>query len=69
VALFLLIEGYVETISINDVDRSIYAFRYAILNSTNKFINNIRRTEVSLKNWQKQKDIQRRKNKVSLFSL
>ncbi len=36
VALFLLIENFVEKITINDKDRSIYAFWYAVLNETDK---------------------------------
>jgi len=69
VALFLLIEWYVNKISINDVDRSIYAFRYCVLNETDRFIRKIKNTEISLENWKKQKAIQKRKEKVSLFQL
>ena len=37
IALSLLIDGYVSKIIINDIDRSIYAFWYSILNRTNEF--------------------------------
>ncbi len=69
VALFLLIEWYVDKITINDVDRSIYAFRHCILNETDKFIRKIKNTEVSLEIRKKQKEIQKKKEKVSLFQL
>lgn len=69
VALFLLIEGYVDKVTINDVDRSIYAFRYCVLNETDKFVRKIKNTEISLENWRKQKEIQKRKDRVSLFQL
>ena len=34
VALFLLLEGFVNKITINDKDRAIYAFWYCVLNKT-----------------------------------
>lgn len=69
VALFLLFNGYVTKITINDFDRSIYAFWYSILNDTEKFCRIIKRTEINIKNWKKYKEIQKNKTRVSLFKL
>ncbi len=69
VALYLLIEGYVKEITINDFDRSIYAFWYCILHHTNKFIRMIEQTEVNIENWTIQKEVQKKKSKISLMKL
>ncbi|MFA6060042.1 MAG: DNA adenine methylase [Taibaiella sp.] len=69
VALFLLLEGYVSKITINDKDRSIYAFWYCVLNRTNELCNLINETEVNLENWKVQREIQKRKKNASLLSL
>ena len=39
IALHLLFNKYVKKVTINDMDRSIYAFWYSILNNTKKFLN------------------------------
>ncbi|EAR16084.1 DNA adenine methylase [Robiginitalea biformata] len=69
VALFLLMEGFVEKITINDKDRSIYAFWHSLLNQTSKLCELIENTEVTIKEWQKQHDIQQNKAKVDLLTL
>lgn len=69
VALFLLLEGYVERITINDKDKSIYAFWHSVINNCEKLCKLIINTDVNLENWYKQKEIQKRKDKVSLLEL
>ncbi len=69
VALHLLLKGYVKEITINDLDRALYAFWYSVLNDTEKFCNKIRTTDVTLENWRKFKKIHKNKNKESLFDL
>ncbi len=69
VALFLLLNGYVKEITINDFDRSIYAFWYSIINDTEKFCRKIKNTEITIENWKKFKKIQENKNKASIFEL
>lgn len=69
VALFLLLEGHVSRITINDFDRSIYAFWYAILNYTDEFCDLIKKTEVTVESWKKLKEIQKNKEKASLLDL
>lgn len=69
VALFLLFNNYIKEITINDIDRSIYAFWYSILNDTNEFCRKIKRTDVNIKNWKKQRTIQANKEKANLLDL
>lgn len=69
VALFLLLEGYVSKITINDKDRSIYAFWHSVLNKTKQLCELIENTEITIEEWRKQKEIQRNKNKADLLEL
>lgn len=69
VALFLLLEGFVEKITINDKDRSIYAFWHSVLNNTNKLCDLIENAELNIPEWRKQKEIQANKEKADLLSL
>jgi len=69
VALFLLMEGYVSSITINDFDRSIFALWYSILNYTDDFCRLIKKTKINIKNWKKFKSIQKNKQKASLLEL
>lgn len=58
VALYLLFNGYVKEITINDYDRAIYAFWYSVLNNPEKLCRKIRNAKVDLENWRKQKIVQ-----------
>src|SRR5690554_705285 len=69
VALFLLLEGFVKEITINDKDRSIYAFWYSVLNNTNKLCGLIESAELNIPEWRKQKEIQANKESADLLSL
>lgn len=69
VALFLLLEGFVQRITINDKDRSIYAFWHSVLNNTNKLCEKIENTELTIEEWKKQKSIQSNKGKADLLDL
>ncbi|MFT7088212.1 MAG: DNA adenine methylase [Rickettsiales bacterium] len=69
VALFLLLEGHVAKITINDIDRSIYAFWYSVLNHTEEFCELIEITQVNIENWNKAKEIQKNKKEASLLDL
>ncbi len=69
VALFLLINGYVEEITINDFDRAIYTFWHSILNDTEKFCRKIKNTEITIENWKKFKKIHKNKETANLFDL
>ncbi len=69
VALFLLFEGFVNKITINDRDRSIYAFWYSVLNNTNQFCKMIENAELTVNEWRKQKEIQINKKTKNLLEL
>jgi DNA adenine methylase len=69
VALFLLIEGFVDKITINDRDRSIYAFWHSVLNKTNELCELIEKAELTISEWKKQKNIQTNKKTVDLLTL
>lgn len=69
VALFLLFEGFVNKITINDKDRSIYAFWYSVLNHTNQLCELILNTDITIEEWKKQKLIQGNKKKEKLLQL
>jgi len=69
VALYLLIHGYVKEITINDLDRGIYAFWYSVLNDSEKFCRKIKNTDITVGNWKKYKKIHSNKKNTSLFDL
>lgn len=56
-ALQLLANGFVNKISINDIDRSIYAFWVSALRDTDKFCRLIDRTPITIAEWRIQKSI------------
>ena len=69
IAIRLLLEGKVDSIYLNDYDRSIYSFWYSIVNETERFIKKIESTEVNIESYYIQKEIQKRKDEVDLFEL
>lgn len=68
-ALRLLFEGYVNHVYINDLDRSIYSFWFTLLNKPAEFCNWINEVEISIENWNKYKDLQRRAHELDEFEL
>ncbi len=68
-ALRLLFEGYVDHIYINDLDISIYAFWKTVVENPNQFCEWIERTDITIENWKKYKEIQKKPESVSLFEL
>ena len=69
VAIFLLLEGFVDRITINDKDRSIYAFWHSVLNNTKELCRRIQECEITHENWLAQKAIQDNKKKAKLIDL
>lgn len=69
VALFLLLEGFVNKITINDRDRSIYAFWHSVLNKTNQLCELIENAELTIDEWRKQKEVQNNKKSADLLEL
>lgn len=68
-ALLLLENGIVSHLLLNDIDRAIYSFWYSVLNHTEKLINLINETEVTIEEWHKQKNIYRKSDKEDLLTL
>jgi len=58
IALSLLYDEYVKRIYINDIDRSVYAFWYSVLNETEALCRLISDTPVNMEEWQRQKVVQ-----------
>ncbi len=69
VALFLLFEGFMQFITINDKDKSIYAFWHSVLYETDLLCKMIEETDLTVNNWRIQKEIQSNKETASLISL
>jgi len=69
VALFLLLEGFVNKITINDKDRSIYAFWHTVLNKTEDLCKMIENANLTIEEWRKQKEIQLNKENEELLNL
>ncbi len=69
VALFLLLNGHVSEITINDSDRAIYAFWYSVLHHTDKLVSKIRSTRINEQTWRQCRKVQQHKDIASLFDL
>ncbi|MBP4139792.1 DNA adenine methylase [Flavobacterium cupreum] len=69
VALFLLFEGFVNKITLNDKDRSIYAFWYSVLNHTKELCDLIENSTFTVSEWRKQRNVQQNKEEVGLLEL
>lgn len=69
VALFLLFEGFVKEITINDRDKSLYSFWHSVLNESEHLCELIESTELSVPEWRKQKAVQKNKENASLIEL
>lgn len=57
VALSLLFSGAITHIVINDYDKCIYSVWKAILNDTNRFVQLIEETDITIEEWYRQKNI------------
>lgn len=69
VALSLLIDGYASKVIINDIDSSIYAFWYSVINKTEELCRLINDTPVNVKTWDLQRRIQKEREKHDLLEL
>ncbi|WP_455007710.1 DNA adenine methylase [Neisseria sicca] len=69
VALELLLEEYVRTIHINDIDIAVYSFWYSVLHDTDKLCSMIFDTDINMETWHKQKAILNSKADVSNIEL
>jgi DNA adenine methylase len=55
--LYLLSEGYVDRLLINDLNPGIAAFWRSILNSTEEFIGRVETEDITLKSWRRHREI------------
>jgi len=69
VALSLLFNEYASKIIINDIDRSIFSFWHSVLNKTDHLCKLIYDTPVTVENWERQRQIQRDKNRQSVLKV
>ncbi len=69
VALGLLFSKYASRIKINDINLSIYAFWYSVLNETEALCRLIVDTPVTMEVWQKQHELQKHKEDAGLLEL
>jgi DNA adenine methylase len=56
-SLRLLFQGKVAEIIINDFDKAIYSFWNVAVNDTDKLIHKIKKTQVSIAEWKRQREI------------
>lgn len=56
-AIQLLTLGFVDRVSINDIDRSIYAFWKSALFDTERFCQLIEKTPITIEEWRNQKEV------------
>lgn len=68
-AVYLLVNNKVKNIVINDIDDSVYAFWWSVLNDTQEFVTLISDTPVTIENWLIQREIVRSPQKHSRTAL
>jgi DNA adenine methylase len=56
-AIKLLTNGFVDQISINDIDKSIYAFWISALFNTDRFCRLIEKTRIDIDEWHRQREV------------
>lgn len=59
IAIELLLQGYADTIHINDIDPGVHAFWNAVLNDTDHLCKRISSVCLSIPTWKRQRNIQR----------
>lgn len=69
VALSLLYSKHAKRIKINDIDRSIFAFWYSVLNETEELCRRVMDTPVTMEAWEAQRAVQQRKADADLIDL
>ncbi len=69
IALDLLLNNVVDNIIINDYDKAIYSFWKAAIFETKRFIAEIERVDVTIEEWQRQKEIYLNNRKKYSFEL
>lgn len=68
-ALRLMMDEFVNEIFINDLDPSIFAFWYAVLNNPDELCMWMENVEISVRQWEEYKEIQRQYKTVDMLEL
>tara|TARA_R110002072_G_scaffold38314_4_gene110893 strand:+ start:4928 stop:5812 length:885 start_codon:yes stop_codon:yes gene_type:complete len=68
-ALSLLFHGQVSDIHLNDVDRGIWSLWHSVLEQTEELCELIRTTEITVEEWQRQRELYRSLNPVDTLAL
>lgn len=68
-ALFLLKEGFVSEIFINDLDRRISAFWSAVIHHTDRFVDQVLTVPLTIPEWHRQNEICSQPSKHQTFDL
>lgn len=68
-AVFLLVNGHIDRIAINDLDPVVHAFWWALLNDTDALIERIWDTPVTMESWYRQREIIASENVSDLTEL
>lgn len=69
IALSLLIDGYASEVIINDIDSSIYAFWYSVINKTEELCRLINDTPINVETWNLQHGIHKERDKHNLLEI
>lgn len=69
VGLELLITGQIKEITINDLDRSIYAFWKSLIENPEELCFKILNTKINVRNWNREREIQQDKKHSSILEL
>lgn len=69
IGLALLLEEYASIIHINDLSRPVYAFWHSVLNATADLCRKIQRTEITMREWQRQRAIYEQQDIADLEAL
>lgn len=69
IALDLLFGEFVSKIVINDKDRAIFSFWHSVINDTDSLCRLIEDTNVTIDEWNKQKEVQRHKDEEDMLTV
>lgn len=69
IGLSLLANNHISHLHLNDYDRAIYAFWHSVKFQNEKLCLKIANTEITLRNWARQKDILSKKSSANLLDL
>lgn len=69
IAISLLYLEYVDHVHLNDLDPSVHAFWYSVINHTEEFARLVRDTPLTVEEWRKQRALQFTKEPVEILAL